>query len=147
MKVGVPRFVPGRRTADIERTLDRVVASRFDLAGASASCCRRDAAASSHRRWREANIDKALSNSRIQARRFLARARVEWLAYCDVYRAKFPSATPPGFDRWRRTLRHAWLQRGESAVVLDVVRGLREQIAHSVRVQVEARELLASGVR
>jgi hypothetical protein len=81
-----------------------------------------------HLLWRQHNQEKAKANSRLQASKTRERMRAEWSEYCTAYLQRFPGTVPVGFDRWSRTLRRAWVERGPDSLLINHAKGMRERI-------------------
>lgn len=77
-----------------------------------------------HLLWRQSNIEAARENSRKQAAKTRERMRVQWVEYCEAYRAYFPGSVPVGFDRWSRTVRRIWLDSGVAGLRLNDAKGV-----------------------
>lgn len=116
----------GWRTESIERVLDtlsQLDGGLYDDRPPNATWTRNPGADAfkemQRHKWRQEarrKVDLMRANSKRQSEVWRARARLEWEAYCRLYRRRFPGTEPVGFDRWSKTLLKAWKLDPESVM-------------------------------
>lgn len=125
------RVIRGWRLPSIEQTLDMLASVEGGLYGSLILPFSPSSTASSltstelkvemnRAKWRQQARRKPeimRANSRRQAEKVRARARLDWDEYCRLYMKKWPGTTPVGFDRWHKTLWKSW-KAGDKDLVL-----------------------------
>lgn len=142
------RVFEGWRAAEIAATLDAcadafdaVWVELVDRVGADGRFYRGHARKSgAHYLWMQNNPSAAKQNSLRQWKKSEARMRQQWQEYCAAYEVRFPGTKPVGFDRWRRSGRAIWLEKGEAGLTQNTARGMRAVIDEHYAQAVEARQ-------
>lgn len=121
----------GWRIESIERTLDTLAdieGGLYDDVPSNSFWTRKTGADAEkevkRHKWRQEarrKVDLMRANSKRQTEVWRARARLEWEAYCRLYKQRFAGTdtVPVGFDRWSKTQLKAWKVDPEAVMHLN----------------------------